>query len=140
MDLTENTTTGLVQVVIQTIGTLHPGAISLVGDGLYYDLGDKLRNPHADLAMRYKTGLDKEVYLHVLGTPGANAVINQIVNETQALVAQRSRNLKLTRVTIACRGGRHRSVAIAEIAAEHLRAEGAAVEVEHRHVELPVVQ
>lgn len=133
--------TGPVQVVIQTIGTLHPGAINLIGDGLYYDLSDKLRNPHDDPAMRNKTGLDFEVRRHVLDTPGANAVISQIVDETQALVAQRSKTLKLTHVTIACRGGRHRSVAIAEIAAEYLEAEGAgAVEVEHRHIELPVVQ
>ncbi|MFD9564328.1 hypothetical protein [Streptomyces sp. NPDC059994] len=137
MEPTENT--GFVQVVIQTIGTLHPGAINLVGDGLYYDLS-KLRNPHHDPAMRYRTGLDREVYRHVVDTPGANTVISRIVDETQALMAQRTKNLKLTRVTIACRGGRHRSVAIAEIAAEYLRAEGACVEVDHRHIALPVVQ
>lgn len=138
MNPTENT--GFVQVVIQTIGTLHPGAIDLVGDGLFYDLSDKLRNPHNDPAMRHKTGLDREVYRHVLETPGADSAINRIVNETQALVALRSKDLQLTHVTIACRGGRHRSVAIAEIAAEYLRAEGGNVEVKHRHIELPVVQ
>lgn len=138
MDLSENT--GLVQVVIQTIGTLHPGALSLVRDGLYYDLSDKLRNPHDDPAMRHKTGLDREVYRHVVDTPGANTVISQIVDETQALVTLRSKNLKITHVTIACRGGRHRSVAIAEIAAEYLRGEGATVEIDHRHITLPVVQ
>lgn len=132
--------TGLVQVRIQTIGTLHPGALDLVESGLYYDLGDKLRNPHHDPAMRYRTGLDREVYEHVLNTPGANDVINRIVNDTQALVAERSRTLKLAHVTIACRGGRHRSVAIAEIAAEYLRAEGIETDVDHRHIELPVVQ
>ncbi|WP_328313068.1 hypothetical protein OG432_24315 [Streptomyces sp. NBC_00442] len=138
MESTENT--GFVQVVIQTIGTLHPGAIDLIGDGLFYDLSDKLRNPHEDPAMRHKTGLDREVYQHVINTPGADPLINRIVTETQALIAQRSENLQLTHVTIACRGGRHRSVAIAEIAAQYLRAEGAGVEIEHRHIEQPVVQ
>ncbi|MDR3081347.1 MAG: hypothetical protein LBV60_10565, partial [Streptomyces sp.] len=122
MESTESN--GFVQVVIQTVGTLHPGAIDLVGDGLFYNLSDKLHNPHNDPAMRHKTGLDREVSQHVIDTPGADAIINRIVNETQALIKQRASDLKIAHVTIACRGGRHRSVAIAEIAAEYLRAEG----------------
>ncbi|MFI5868362.1 hypothetical protein [Streptomyces sp. NPDC051546] len=132
---------GLVQVVIQTIGTLHDDALALAADTLFFDLGGKLRNPHSDPAMRYRTGLDPAVREHVLTTPGANDEINRIMGQTTALLnGYADRRGKLVRVTVACRGGRHRSVAIAEQAAEYLRAEGVGVEVEHRHIHLPVVE
>jgi UPF0042 nucleotide-binding protein len=43
-------------------------------------------------------------------------------------------------VTVACRGGRHRSVAAAELAADYLRTDEVAVTVEHLHINNPVVQ
>jgi len=46
----------------------------------------------------------------------------------------------LTRVHIACRGGRHRSVAVAEEIARELRREGIGVEVCHRDINKPVVE
>ncbi|MGW2485453.1 RapZ C-terminal domain-containing protein [Streptomyces sp. NPDC001571] len=132
---------GLVQVVIQTIGTLHDDALALAADSLYFDLGGKLRNPHHDPAMRYRTGLDPAVREHVLTTPGANREISRIVDSTAALVhGYADPRSRLVRVTVACRGGRHRSVAIAEQAAEYLRAEGIEVEVEHCHINRPVVE
>ncbi|MFB7672223.1 hypothetical protein ACFC26_12485 [Kitasatospora purpeofusca] len=39
-----------------------------------------------------------------------------------------------------CRGGRHRSVALARTIGELLQAQGAGVGVTHRHVHLPVVE
>lgn len=133
---------GLVQVLIQTIGTLHPGAIGeLPPRALFFDLGGRLRNPHSDPRMRYRTGLDAEVRSHVLSTPGANDVINEIFHSTTAqLYGYAESRGRLVRVMVACRGGRHRSVAIADQVAEYLAAEGIGVEVEHLHVTLPVVQ
>ncbi|WP_327309722.1 RNase adapter RapZ (plasmid) [Streptomyces sp. NBC_01298] len=137
---TENN--GLVQVVLQSAGTLHPGTVELIGDGLFFDIGGRLRNPHHDPAMRYRTGLEPEVRSHVLTTPGANRVINEIMDTTRAvLYGYAEPRRRLVKVTVACRGGRHRSVAIAEQVAEYLRAEDdICVEVEHPHVSLPVVE
>lgn len=128
------------RVTIRTIGLLHPGAAQQIGNGLFYDLSDELRNPHHDPAMRYKTGLDPDVRDHVRATPGAEKWATRIAHDAQALAAAAEPTGKLVHVTVACRGGRHRSVAIAEWAAELLHAAGPRAEVEHLHIELPVVQ
>ncbi|WP_405848085.1 RNase adapter RapZ [Streptomyces niveus] len=131
----------LVRVTIRTIGTLHPGAMELIEDGLYFDLGNKLRNPHHDPAMRYRTGLDEEVADHVLTTPGAMELSVRMAESARELAyGYANRNQKLVHVTIACRGGRHRSVAMAERVAEYLRIDDIGVEVEHRHIDRPVVE
>ncbi|MET9399283.1 RNase adapter RapZ [Kitasatospora sp. NPDC002965] len=142
MTFGHRTYSGLIQVEIQTIGTLHPGALELIGDGLYFDLGSKFRNPHHDPAMRYRTGLDPEVREHVLTTDGVMHMVERIAESARGVLAgyADSRH-QLVRVTIACRGGRHRSVAVAEAVAEYLRAGGVGVDdVIHRHIELPVVE
>ncbi|MFB6772819.1 hypothetical protein [Streptomyces sp. NPDC056337] len=41
---------------------------------------------------------------------------------------------------VVCGGGRHRSVAVAEEIAVHLRAAGIGCEVEHRHIHRPILQ
>jgi UPF0042 nucleotide-binding protein len=135
-----NSSTGLVQVVIQTVGTLHDDALGLAADSLYVDIGRKLRNPHSDPAMRYRTGLDPVVREHVLTTPGAYDIITMIKGQTVALVHHAAPRRRLVRVTISCRGGRHRSVAIAEETAKYLNADGICTEVDHRHIGQPVVE
>ncbi|MFD3729073.1 hypothetical protein [Streptomyces sp. NPDC058671] len=60
---------GPVAAVISSIGIRHDGAHGLVTDGLYLDLSRVLRNPADDPAKRYRTGLDDDVYAHVLKTP-----------------------------------------------------------------------
>lgn len=132
--------TGLTQVVIQSIGLLHPGARTLIGNGLYYDLSDRLRNPADDKRLRQMTGLDAAVRDHVLGTPGAMQIVERIAEEARGALSYADKKSKLVRVTVACRGGRHRSVAIAEEAARYLRTDGIGVEVEHRHINLPVIE
>jgi len=131
---------GLMQITIQTIGTLHPGALALVEDGLYFDLGNQLRNPFDDPAMRDKTGLDREVSDHVLSTPGAMEWIERIAESAKAvLLGYANSRRRLVHVTVACKGGRHRSVALAEAAADYLRLDDIAVQVDHRHIDRPVV-
>lgn len=137
--MTSTNPSGLVQVTIRSIGLLHPGAATRIESGLFYDLSNQLRNPHDDPAMRYKTGLDPDVRDHVLSTPGALEWAGRIANETRALAAVSAQG-RLVHTTVACRGGRHRSVAIAEQAAVFLRADGFGVEVDHDHIGLPVVQ
>ena len=135
-------TSKLTQVVIQSIGLLHPGAQKLIPrGGLYYDLSDQLRNPHDDPKMRQLTGLDRRVRDHVLNTPGAMRIVERIAEEARSVLdGYADRRSRLVWVTVACRGGRHRSVAIAEEAARYLRTGGVNVDVDHRHVKLPVVQ
>ena len=131
----------MVQVLITTYGTLH-GPAPDEGDALTIDLSNALRNPHANPDMRYLTGLDPEVRQHVLETPGAERIVDINVDRIRALATVHSMQWQpqLTRVHIACRGGRHRSVAIAEEIARQLRAEGLEVEVQHRDMGRPVVE
>ena len=105
----------MIRVVITTYGVLH-GPAPDEGDALTIDLSNALRNPHANPDMRYRTGLDPMVRHHVLTTPGADRIVALNVDRIRALVTVHTLQVQpiLTRVHIACRGGRHRSVAVAE--------------------------
>ncbi|MER5973328.1 RNase adapter RapZ [Streptomyces sp. NPDC002055] len=132
---------GTVAAVIRSIGARHPGAHDLVTDGLYLDLRRALRNPADDPALRYATGLDGEVYAHVLATPGARELIARTAVQLRALADEVPRG-RLVRLTVACQGGRHRSVAVAEEVGRRVwTAWGGqrGVEIEHHHVDLPVL-
>lgn len=135
---------GLIQVVIHSIGTLHHDALDLITahDGLLYNVGDgRFRNPHHDPAMRYLTGLDDAVRDHVLQTPGVMPEVERIAETAKgALFGYANRHFRLVHVTIACRGGRHRSVAVAEAVADYLRTDDISVEIEHHHIDRPVVE
>ncbi|MFI9331988.1 hypothetical protein ACIGZJ_31155 [Kitasatospora sp. NPDC052868] len=135
---------GLVQVVIHSIGTLHGDALDIVAghSGLFFNVGGpEFRNPHDDPGMRFRTGLDEEVRDHVLGTPGMMPMVERIAESAKAvLFSYANRRRDLVHVVVACRGGRHRSVAAAESAAEYLKIDDIAVDVEHHHITRPVVQ
>ncbi|MFD5110532.1 hypothetical protein [Streptomyces cinereoruber] len=75
----------LVAAVISSIGVRHEGAHDLVATGLYLDLSRVLRNPADDPTMRFRTGLDDDVYAHVLKTPGALALFNRTAVQLRAL-------------------------------------------------------
>jgi UPF0042 nucleotide-binding protein len=136
---TTQTHSGMVQVLIQSIGTRHPDALDLIDDGLYFPLFH-LRNPHDDPALRHRTGLDDDVRDHVLRTPGAMTTVVRIAESAKSLLfSYANARQRLVRVTVACRGGRHRSVAIAEQVAECLRIDAVGVEVEHHHITQPVL-
>jgi RNase adapter protein RapZ len=128
-----------IRVVITTYGVLHGQAPA--GDALTVDLRTALRNPHRDPAMRYKTGLDPEVREHVLATPGADRIIAHTVERVLAVLHAWAdpHNLR-SDLHVYCKGGRHRSVAIAEAVADRLRTFGVGVEVEHRDILKPVVR
>ncbi|MFH8387157.1 hypothetical protein ACH4E7_40660 [Kitasatospora sp. NPDC018058] len=131
---------GLVKVQFHSVGTLHPGAITEINPGLYYDLTRALSNPFDDPQMRHLTGLEPEVRDHVFATPGADTWAEHIITETRSLLAVADPAGRLVHVTLACRGGRHRSVVLCERAAQMLRDNHeTAVEVIHHHVLRPVV-
>ncbi|MEV7676446.1 RNase adapter RapZ [Streptomyces sp. NPDC088752] len=132
---------GLVAAVISSIGVRHDGVHALVTDGLYLDLSRALRNPASDPAMRYRTGLDDDVHAHVLATPGALEVILRTAVQLRALADEVPVG-RLVRLTVACQGGRHRSVAVAETVARLVwEAWGGAygVDIEHHHIDHPVL-
>ncbi|GCD97118.1 RapZ C-terminal domain-containing protein [Embleya hyalina] len=100
------------------------------------DLRRRFRNPHADPTMRQRTGLDEDVYAHVLETPG----VRDLAAAT-ALAAHDLAHSVSGRITIACGcvGGRHRSVAVARHIAEILADGCAAISIAHRDVDRPVL-
>ncbi|MFJ2407284.1 hypothetical protein ACIOUE_39000 [Streptomyces xanthochromogenes] len=56
---------------------------------------------------------------HVLATPGARELITRTATQLHAL-AQEAPAGRLVRLTVACQGGRHRSVAVAEAIARRV--------------------
>ncbi|MGW6971658.1 RapZ C-terminal domain-containing protein [Streptomyces sp. NPDC054952] len=104
MQITHLDGMGPVTAVIRSIGVRHDGAHQLVIDGLYLDLSKALRNPADDPAMRYLTGLHREVYAHVLRTPGARGLIVRTAVQLRALADEVPRG-HLVRLTVACQGG-----------------------------------
>jgi len=92
-----------------------------------------LRNPHWNLALRPLTGLDEAVgaYIHE-DTAFAEAV--ERIEALLLLLLPRYRSEGKAYVTVAfgCTGGRHRSVYIAQLLAERLRAAGFSPTVAHR--------
>lgn len=56
--------------------------------------------------MRHRAGLELEVRDHVLTTPGANTLINEIMAATTAvLYGYAEPRRRLVKVTVACTGG-----------------------------------
>ena len=99
MKITDLPGRGLVTTVVRSIGVRHDGARDLVTDGLYVDSSHALCNPEGDPAMRYRTGLDADVYAHVLNTPGALELIGRTAVQLRALAGEVpvGRLIRLTR-------------------------------------------
>lgn len=128
-----------IECVITTHGVLHGQAPE--GDAYAIDLRTALRNPHNDPAMRQMTGLDQAVFDHVMATPGAEKIVADAVSRIASDLTHWSNPRGLICfVQVFCKGGRHRSVAIAEEVADRLYELGFGVEVEHRDIAKPVVQ
>lgn len=92
-----------------------------------------LRNPHWNLALRPLTGLDDAVgdYIH---EDSAFAEAVERIEGLLLILLPRYRSEGKAYVTVAfgCTGGRHRSVYIAQLLAERLRAAGFSPTVAHR--------
>jgi UPF0042 nucleotide-binding protein len=130
------------QVVLTSYGVLHREPPEETG--LAVNLTSALRNPPDDPAVRDRmvqlTGLDPEVRSYVLDTPGALDIVGRTADQLRTLVEGWGNPTgQLVRGFFFCRGGRHRSVAIAEEVAAWLRAGGYGVEVDHLDVTKPVV-
>ncbi len=92
-----------------------------------------LRNPHWDLALRPKTGLDEAVGAYVAKDPAYDQALRQIESLLLLLLPRYAQEGK-SYLTIAfgCTGGRHRSVHVTERVAARLRYAGFSLTVAHR--------
>lgn len=92
-----------------------------------------LPNPHWEADLRLLTGLDEPVYDYVFSHEAAGEFLEKVMDLLDFVLPEfeRERKAYLT-IGIGCTGGRHRSVAFAEIIGERLRENGREVTVHHR--------
>lgn len=83
-----------------------------------------LRNPHHDPKLKPLTGKDKPVQDYVSADSKTFHLVDRVVS-----VAQDGET-----IAFGCFGGRHRSVALAEMVGQLLKAKGHAVEIHHREL------
>lgn len=103
-----------------------------------------LRNPPEDPRVRARmtqlTGLDPAVARYVMSTPGATELAAHGVNTVNYRLLTGETDIA---VHVYCIGGRHRSVAIAEVIYQHLSAHlqdrPVRVLLTHRHIGRPVL-
>lgn len=96
-----------------------------------------LPNPYFEPEMRPLTGEDEQVRDYVLKGNSGEAFIerfNTFLDFLIPLYVQEGR-YRLT-LAFGCTGGMHRSVAVARLVAGHLRSQGFALSLEHRHIHL----
>jgi UPF0042 nucleotide-binding protein len=88
------------------------------------DIRRMFRNPYRDKTLRYLSGLDERVVLDVMGSENFSQMIEHIRQQITAPGVERA--------YIGCTGGKHRSVAVAELLGKEL-----GVLVTHRDINLP---
>ena len=119
-----------VRVTLESFGFKYglPTDADMVADARF------LPNPFWQPALRAKTGLDDEVSNYVLAQEGAREFVDRYVALLQPVLRGYARENKRTAtIAVGCTGGKHRSVAIIEDLAAHLRGmPGVAVAVKHR--------
>lgn len=101
------------------------------------DVRHWFRDPDINPSLRAMTGRDQEVVDKVLGTVGVREYIAALYELTAVRIRLRVRTVT---VAVGCVGGRHRSVVIADTLARRAEAVGWSVEVEHLHVDRPVIR
>lgn len=120
------------RIAVTSFGFKHgvPRIVDLVIDVRF------LPNPHWVEELRPLTGLDEAVRDHVMGHDDTAAFLDHLERMLEFLVPRYEREGKayLT-IGIGCTGGRHRSVAIAEHLAAHLKSQGDLdVTIRHRDI------
>ncbi len=79
-----------------------------------------LPNPYWVKELRYKTGLDKEVKDYIFSSPITTEFLKYALNYLDFFLGQVANSgRKMITIAIACSGGEHRSVAIAEYLKKH---------------------
>lgn len=119
-----------VRVTLESFGFKYglPSDADMVADARF------LPNPFWEESLRALTGVDDRVSEFVLAQEGAREFVERYVSVLQTVLRGYARENKRTAtIAIGCTGGKHRSVAIVEDIAAHLRGlPGVAVAVKHR--------
>ena len=119
-----------VRVTLESFGFKYglPSDADMVADARF------LPNPFWKEPLRALTGVDDRVSEYVLSQEGAREFVERYVSVLQTVLRGYARENKRTAtIAIGCTGGKHRSVAIVEDIAAHLRGlPGVAVAVKHR--------
>ena len=120
------------QITVESFGFKHglPLDVDFVLDCRF------LPNPHWDEELRPQTGLDAPVRTFVLRQPETKAFLARLEDLLDLLLpAYEAEGKSYLTVAFGCTGGRHRSVAIAEEFATHLRRHGRRPTVTHRDLD-----
>jgi UPF0042 nucleotide-binding protein len=92
-----------------------------------------LKNPYYEAELRFKSGLDQEVYDYVISLPHAGEFIDKIVNLIEYLyplyILEGKSSLT---IAVGCTGGRHRSTSLIEALKGRLESKIDHIRVEHR--------
>ncbi len=94
-----------------------------------------LPNPFYVENLKYKTGLDEEVYQYVMGFEQSKKLVPKLTGLIDYLIPLYSVEGKSQLViAIGCTGGKHRSVTFARIIYEHLQKSGVWCTISHRDI------
>ena len=95
-----------------------------------------LPNPFFEPNLKARSGLDDEVREYILDSPQTALFLDCFFPMLDMLVpAHRKEGKYYLTISIGCTGGRHRSVAIADATAMHLRSAWPTVRITHRDIE-----
>jgi UPF0042 nucleotide-binding protein len=95
-----------------------------------------LPNPHFIPELRPYTGLDERVSSFVMTHPETQIFTGHFYAMVDFLLpSYRKEGKSYVTIAIGCTGGKHRSVALTEATAAHLRGTGATIRVTHRDIE-----
>ena len=92
-----------------------------------------LPNPHFDPALKELDGRDLRVREYIIRRPGTLTEVERLLRAVRGADASGG---ELVTIGLFCTGGRHRSVALAEIVADRLRTYGDEVTCEHTALSL----
>ncbi|MFE2693618.1 RapZ C-terminal domain-containing protein [Streptomyces mirabilis] len=108
---------------------------------LVLDVSTRLWDPAAGATTRdlvALNGQDQAVRDHVLADPAATPLVEKTGRDVLALLAERPDDAPL-HVRVHCWYGRHRAVVMAEAVGEWLAGHGVSAELQHRHINRPLV-
>ena len=92
-----------------------------------------LPNTHYIPELRPQTGMDAPVYDYVMKQPETQAFYSKLIDVIEfCLPGYKKEGKSSVTIAIGCTGGKHRSVAIAERIANHLKTDNYAVNISHR--------
>lgn len=94
-----------------------------------------LKNPYYVEELKYKTGLDPDVFDYVFSDPDAGEFVARMTSMLEFLIPRYIKEGKMSIViSIGCTGGHHRSVSIARELAQELGRHAHNVNVRHRDI------